>query len=82
MAYRKSSKIEVPQNEQEKIEHKENKQGQSQEQWAQETLVEQGHKNEQQRKTYDIDICSFPEDDEILVKKAEWKDTMKRKRDC
>ena len=32
------------------------------------TLVKQGHENEQQQKTYLI--CSFPEDDEILVKKA------------
>ena len=63
--------MKVPENEQEKIEHKANKQGQSQEQGAQETLVEQGHKNEQQRKTYDIDICAFPEDDEILMKTDE-----------
>ena len=32
-------------------------------------MVEQGHENEQQQKTYLI--CSFPEDDKILVKKAE-----------
>ena len=32
------------------------------------TLVKQGHENEQQQKTYLT--CSFPEDDEILVKKA------------
>ena len=32
-------------------------------------MVEQGHENEQQQKTYHV--CSFPEDDEILVKKAE-----------
>ena len=32
-------------------------------------MVEQGHKNEQKQKTYHI--CSFPEDDEISVKKAE-----------
>ena len=32
-------------------------------------MFEQGHENEQQQKTYHI--SSFPEDDEILVKKAE-----------
>ena len=32
-------------------------------------MVEEGHENEQQQKTYHI--SSFPEDDEILVKKAE-----------
>ena len=31
-------------------------------------MVEQGHENEQQQKTYHT--CSFPEDDEILVKNA------------
>ena len=38
------------------------------EQGAQEVLVEQGHENEQQQKTF---ICSFPVVDEILVKKYE-----------
>ena len=32
-------------------------------------MVEQGHDNEQQQKTYHV--YSFPEDDEILVKKTE-----------
>ena len=32
-------------------------------------MVEQGHENEQQQKT--CNICSLPEDDEILVKRAE-----------
>ena len=32
-------------------------------------MVKQGHENEQQQKTYHI--CSFPEDNEILLKKAE-----------
>ena len=32
-------------------------------------MVEQGHENEQQQKTYHI--SSFLEDDEIVVKKAE-----------
>ena len=32
-------------------------------------MVEQGHENEQQQKTYHI--CSFAGDDEILVKKGE-----------
>ena len=32
-------------------------------------MVEQGHENEQQQKTYQV--CSFSEDDEILAKKAE-----------
>ena len=41
------------------------------EQGAQEVLVEQGHENELQQKTYHI--SSFPEDDELLVKKAEMK---------
>ena len=31
-------------------------------------MVEQGHENEQQQTFH---LCSFPEDDEILVKKAE-----------
>ena len=31
-------------------------------------MVEQGYENEQQQKTYHV--CSFPDDDEILVKKA------------
>ena len=66
---RKNSKVEVQENVQEIIEDNENKQGQVEEQGAQEILVEQGHENEQQQKTYHV--CSFPEDDEILVKKAE-----------
>ena len=32
-------------------------------------MVEQEHENEQQQQTYHV--CSFPEDDKILVKKAE-----------
>ena len=32
-------------------------------------MVEQGHENEQQQKIYHV--CSFPENDEILLKKAE-----------
>ena len=32
-------------------------------------MVEQGHENEQQQKTYHI--CSFAGDDEILMKKGE-----------
>ena len=66
---RKNSKVEVQENDQKITEYNENKQGQSEEQGAQEFLVEQGHENEQQQKTYHI--CSFPEDDEILVKKDE-----------
>ena len=66
---RKNSKVEVQENVQEITEDNENKQGQAEEQGAQEILVEQGHENEQQQKTYHV--CSFPEDDEILVKKAE-----------
>ena len=66
---RKNSKVEVQENVQEITEDNENKQGQVEEQGAQEILVEQGHENEQQQKTYHV--CSFPEDDEILVKKAE-----------
>ena len=66
---RKNSKVEVQENVQEIIEHNENKQGQPEEQGAQGILVEQGHENEQQQKTYHV--CSFPEDDEILVRKAE-----------
>ena len=66
---RKNRKVEVQENVQEIIEHNENKQGQAEEQRAQEILVEQGHENVQQQKTYHV--CSFPEGDEILVKKAE-----------
>ena len=65
----KNSKVEVQENLQEIIEHNKNKHGQAEERGAQEILVEQGHENEQQQKTYHV--CSFPEDDEILVKKAE-----------
>ena len=65
----KNGKVKVEENDQEIIRHNENKQGESEEQGAQEILVEQGHENEQQQKTYHV--CSFPEDDEILVKKAE-----------
>ena len=60
--------MEVQGNDQEILEHNENKQSQSEEHGAQEVLVEQGHENEQQ-KTYHI--SSFPEDNEIFVKKAE-----------
>ena len=60
--------MEVQENKREIIEQNENKQGQLEEQGAQKVLVEQGHENEQQQKTF---ICSFPEDDEILVKKPE-----------
>ena len=67
----KNSKVEVQENGQEIIEHNKNKQGQSKELWVQGVLVEEGHENEQQQKTYHV--CSFPEDDEILVKKAEMK---------
>ena len=66
---RKNSKAEVQENVQEITEHNENKQGQPDERGAQEILVDQGHEIEQQQKTFHI--CSFPEDDEILVKKAE-----------
>ena len=69
---RKNSKVEVQQNVQEIIEiieHNGNKQGRADERWTQEILVEQGHENEQQQKTYRV--CSFPEDDETSVKKAE-----------
>ena len=65
----KNSKVEVQENFQEIIEHNKNKHGQAEERGAQEILVEQGHENEQQQKTYHV--CSFPKDDEILVKKAE-----------
>ena len=63
-----NSKVEVQGNDQEILEHNENKQSQSEEHGAQEVLVEQGHENEQQQKTYHI--SSFPEDNEIFVKKA------------
>ena len=66
---RKNSKVEVQENVQEIIERNENKQGQPEERGAQGILVEQGDENEQQQKSYHV--CSFPEDDEILVKKAE-----------
>ena len=66
---RENSKVEVQENDQEIIEHNKNKQGQLEKQGLQEILGEQGHENEQQQKTYHV--CSFPEDDEILVKKAE-----------
>ena len=61
--------MEVQGNDQEILEHNENKQSQSEQHGAQEVLVEQGHENEQQQKTYHI--SSFPEDNEIFVKKAE-----------
>ena len=61
--------MEIQENNQEIIEHNENKQSQLGEQEKQEVLVEQGHENEQQQKTYHI--SSFLEDDEIVVKKAE-----------
>ena len=41
----KNSKVEVEENDQEIIEHNKNKQGQSEEQWEQEILVEQGRKH-------------------------------------
>ena len=66
---RENSKVEVQENDQEIIEHNKNKQGQLEKQGLQEILGEQGHENDQQQKTYHV--CSFPEDDEILVKKAE-----------
>ena len=66
---RKSSKVEVQENDQKIIEHIENKQSQSEEQETQETFVKQGHENEQQQKIQHI--SSFQEEDEILVKKAE-----------
>ena len=66
---RKNSKLEVWENFQEIAEHNENKQGQPEEWGAQDVLVEQGHENEQQQKTYQV--CSFSEYDEILAKKAE-----------
>ena len=47
---RKSSKVEVQENDQKIIEHIENKQSQSEEQETQETFVKQGHENEQQQK--------------------------------
>ena len=61
--------MEVQENDQEIVEHNGNKQSQWEEQRTQEILVEQGHENEQQQKTYHI--FSFPEDDKILEKKAE-----------
>ena len=60
---RKNGKVEVQENVQKIIEHNENKQGQAEEQEAQESLVEQGHENERQQKIYHV--CSFPEGDEI-----------------
>ena len=66
---RRNSKVEFQENVQEIIELNENKHGQAEEQGTQEILVEQGHENEQQQKTYHV--SSFPADDEILVKKAE-----------
>ena len=52
-----------------RVNRKSDRQGQLEERGAQEILVEQGHDNEQQQKTYHV--YSFPEDDEILVKKTE-----------
>ena len=52
-----------------RVNRKSDRQGQPEERGAQEILVEQGHDNEQQQKTYHV--YSFPEDDEILVKKTE-----------
>ena len=66
---RNSSKVEVQENDQEKIEHNENNQSQSEEQGTQEVLVEQGQENKKQQKTYYV--SSFLEDEEMLVKKAE-----------
>ena len=51
---RKNSKVEVQENVQEITEHNENKQGQAEERGVQEILVEQGHGNEQQQKTYHV----------------------------
>ena len=65
----KNSKVEVEENDQEINQHNDNKKGQSEEQGAQEILFEQGHENEQKQQAYHI--CSFPEDDKTLVKKAE-----------
>ena len=48
---RKNTKMEVQENDQEIIEHNENKQSHSEEQVVQNILVEQGHENEQQQKT-------------------------------
>ena len=76
---RNNSKIEVQENDQEIIEHNENKQSQSEEQGAQEVLVEERHENEQQKKTYRV--SSFPEDDEILVKKADMKSYNKKEKE-
>ena len=76
---RNNSKIEVQENDQEIIEHNENKQSQSEEQGAQEVLVEERHENEQQKKTYRV--SSFPEDDEILVKKANMKSYNKKEKE-
>ena len=76
----KNGKVKVEENDQEIIRHNENKQGESEEQGAQEILVQQGHENEQQQKTYHI--CSFPEDNEILVTKSEMENTMERKTNC
>ena len=47
----KNSTVEVQENDLEITEHNENKQGQSEEQRAQESLVEPGHENQQQQKT-------------------------------
>ena len=63
---RNNNKFDVQENDQEMIEHNDDKPiGMSQ---SEEQGVEQGNENEQQQKTYHI--SSFPEDDEILVKKA------------
>ena len=43
----KNSKVKVEENDQEINQLNDNKQGQSEEQWAQEILFEQGHENEQ-----------------------------------
>ena len=61
--------MEAQEDDQEIIEHNENKQSQLEQQGAQEFLVEQGHESEQQQETHHI--SSFPEDDEILPMKAE-----------
>ena len=66
---RNNSTVEAQEDDQEIIEHNENKQSQLEQQGAQEFLVEQGHESEQQQETHHI--SSFPEDDEILPMKAE-----------
>ena len=68
---RNNNKLDVQENDQEMTEHNDDKpigMSQSEEQGVKEVMAEQGNEKSKQQKTYHI--SSFPEDDEILVKKG------------